>query len=127
MLKQEDKFAGTPLGRFDTQYVLKKNDMGLVPLFWVWVDWVHDAARLAFPNCYTELSVAPITETPDEMFRRLTSDIPHMPLLDEWDDCLDDADMSQLWPSHRAKGPTLKLLPLKRCVSPIVPPMLPSR
>ena len=35
MLKQEDKYTGTPLGHFDTQYVLKKNDMGLVPLFWV--------------------------------------------------------------------------------------------
>ena len=54
--------------------------------------WVHEAAQLAFPGCYTELSVAPVTETENEMIMRVTSDIPHMPLLDEWDDCLDDAD-----------------------------------
>ena len=110
MLKKEDKF---PRGHFDTHYVLKKNDMGRVPLFWVWVDWVHEAAQLIFPTCYTELTVTSITETEDEMIKRLTSDIPHMPLLDEWDDCFDATDYVAvmalpLCQRHRAEALSIK-------------------
>ena len=71
--------------------VLRRNAKGLVPMFWEWEERVHEAAQLQFPECFLELSNAPLVETEEENLARLTGDIPLVPLMDDRNKCLDDA------------------------------------
>ena len=76
--------------------VLRRNAKGTVPNFWLWYEWVGEAAQLYFPASFKELSTAPPVETEVETMMRLAMGIPRIPLDNESDDLLTDAQYAEL-------------------------------
>lgn len=72
--------------------VLRRNPKGLVPNFWVWYEWVHEAAQLHYPYSFKELTSAPAAETNAAFLARISVDIRKIPPEDEKDDLPTDAE-----------------------------------
>jgi hypothetical protein len=95
-MQKRDVYSDSAKASMAGNPVLKRNTKGQIPNFWEWYEWVSEASQLHFPSSFKELTTSPMVETEAQIFSRMASDIPEIPLEDDKDDLLSDADYAQI-------------------------------